>query len=149
MLQLVGVISAPLEISTRPGGRHRPVYAYVPFMILPIYGSGEKLDNALIEAAFDLGAGPIRAFSKVIIPLTNPGIVAGTLLVFIPSIGMFAITDLMGGARVKMIGNVIQDQFTGQARDWPFGSALGITLLAMFAVAFWLTTRKQTDVPMG
>ena len=68
----------------------------------------EKLDNALIEAAFDLGAGPIRAFSKVIIPLTNPGIIAGTLLVFIPSIGMFAITDLMGGARVKMIGNAIR-----------------------------------------
>jgi spermidine/putrescine transport system permease protein len=149
-LQLIGVITAPLDILYTPFAVVIGlVYAYVPFMILPIYGSVEKLDNGLIEAAFDLGAGPLRAFSNVIIPLTSPGIVAGTLLVFIPSIGMFAITDLMGGARVKMIGNVIQDQFVGQARDWPFGSALGITLLALFAIAFWFAARKQSEVPMG
>jgi spermidine/putrescine transport system permease protein len=118
------------------------VYSYLPFMILPIYGSVEKLDNSLIEAALDLGASPVRAFQKVILPLTKPGIVAGVLLVFIPAIGMFAITDLMGGKTVPMIGNVIQNQFF-QARDWPFGAALGMTLLIMFAVAFWLTTRKE------
>jgi spermidine/putrescine transport system permease protein len=111
-------------------------------MILPIYGSVEKLDNALVEAAMDLGAGPVRAFSNVIIPLTWPGIVAGTLLVFIPAIGMFAITDLMGGARVPMIGNVIQNQFL-QARDWPFGAALGMTLMFLFIIAFALLTRKS------
>jgi spermidine/putrescine transport system permease protein len=120
------------------------VYTYLPFMILPIYGSVEKLDNSLIEAAFDLGAGPIRAFQKVIIPLTQPGIIAGILLVFIPAIGMFAITDLMGGKTVPMIGNVIQNQFTGQARDWPFGAALGMTLLLMFGIAFWISSRRSS-----
>lgn len=111
------------------------VYAYLPFMILPIYGSAEKLDSAVIEAAYDLGAGPLRVFSSVIIPLTMPGIAAGALLVFVPAIGMFAITDLMGGARVPLIGNVIQNQFM-QARDWPFGAALGVVFMLLFAVTY-------------
>ncbi len=113
------------------------VYAYLPFMILPIYGSVEKLDGALIEAAHDLGAGPLRVFSSVIIPLTMPGIAAGTLLVFVPAVGMFAITDLMGGARVPLIGNVIQNQFL-QARDWPFGAALGAVFMGLFALTYWI-----------
>lgn len=117
------------------------VYAYLPFMILPIYGSAEKLDNSLIEAAYDLGAGPVRAFSNVIVPLTMPGIAAGTLLVFVPAIGMFAITDLMGGAKVPMIGNVIQNQFL-QARDWPFGAALGVVFMLMFAVTYAVLQRR-------
>jgi spermidine/putrescine transport system permease protein len=117
------------------------VYAYLPFMILPIYGSAEKLDNSLIEAAYDLGAGPIRAFSSVIVPLTLPGIAAGTLLVFVPAIGMFAITDLMGGAKVPMIGNVIQNQFL-QARDWPFGAALGVIFMLMFALTYVILQRR-------
>ncbi len=116
------------------------VYAYLPFMILPIYGSVEKLDGALIEAAHDLGAGPLRVFSSVIIPLTLPGVAAGTLLVFVPAVGMFAITDLMGGARVPLIGNVIQNQFM-QARDWPFGAALGAVFMALFAVTYWIMLR--------
>lgn len=122
------------------------VYAYLPFMILPIYGSAEKLDNSLIEAAYDLGAGPVRAFSSVIVPLTMPGITAGTLLVFVPAIGMFAITDLMGGAKVPMIGNVIQNQFL-QARDWPFGAALGVIFMLMFALTYVLLQRRGTPVP--
>lgn len=119
------------------------VYAYLPFMILPIYGSAEKLDNSLIEAAYDLGAGPVNAFSAVIVPLTMPGIAAGTLLVFVPAIGMFAITDLMGGAKVPMIGNVIQNQFL-QARDWPFGAALGVIFMLMFAVTYVILQRRGT-----
>lgn len=119
------------------------VYAYLPFMILPIYGSAEKLDNSLIEAAHDLGAGPLRAFSSVIVPLTMPGIAAGTLLVFVPSIGMFAITDLMGGAKVPMIGNVIQNQFL-QARDWPFGAALGVVFMLMFAITYAILQRRHS-----
>ncbi|HWA28804.1 MAG TPA: ABC transporter permease [Lacunisphaera sp.] len=119
------------------------VYAYLPFMILPIYGSAEKLDNSLIEAAHDLGAGPLRAFSAVIVPLTMPGIAAGTLLVFVPAIGMFAITDLMGGAKVPMIGNVIQNQFL-QARDWPFGAALGVIFMLMFALTYVILQRRGT-----
>jgi spermidine/putrescine transport system permease protein len=119
------------------------VYAYLPFMILPIYGSAEKLDNSLIEAAHDLGAGPLRAFSSVIVPLTMPGIAAGTLLVFVPSIGMFAISDLMGGAKVPMIGNVIQNQFL-QARDWPFGAALGVIFMLMFAITYVILQRRNS-----
>lgn len=120
------------------------VYSYLPFMILPIYGSVEKLDNALVEAAFDLGAGPVRAFQHVIIPLTQPGIVAGCLLVFIPAIGMFAVQDLMGGGRVPMIGEVIQNQF-GPARNAPFGAALGMTLMFMFLLVFWLSSGKDVE----
>ena len=145
-LQSARLTDEPLSMLYTPGAVVLGlVYSYLPFMILPIYGSVEKLDNSLVEAAFDLGAGPVRAFQSVILPLTQPGVVAGVLLVFIPAIGMFAITDLMGGKTVPMIGNVIQNQIAGQARDWPFGAALGMTLLIMFAVAFWFTTRKHDD----
>jgi len=137
LLEWAHLIATPLDILYTPTAvMIGLVYTYLPFMILPIFTSAEKLDNALIEAALDLGANPVRTLSNVIIPLTKPGIYAGVLLVFVPSIGMFAVTDLMGGARVPMIGNVIQNQF-GQARDWPFGAALGITFLALFVIAFW------------
>lgn len=138
-----GVVSAPLDILYTPTAVVIGlVYAYLPFMILPIYGSAEKLENALVEAAHDLGAGPVRAFSDVIIPLTWPGISAGILLVFVPAIGMFAITDLMGGANVPMIGNVIQNQFF-KARNWPFGAALGVIFTLMFVVAYMIAQRRS------
>ena len=111
------------------------VYAYLPFVILPVYGSAEKLDAALIEAAHDLGAGPLRVFREVIVPRTWPGIAAGMLLVFVPAIGMFAITDLMGGAQVPMIGNVIQNQFT-KALNFPFGAALGVVFTLLFILSY-------------
>lgn len=120
------------------------VYNFLPFMILPIYTSVERLDNAMVEAAYDLGAGPVRAFSQVIIPLTRPGIVAGTLLVFVPSIAMFAITTLMGGGKVPTIGEVIQKQFT-TARNPPFGAALGTILLLIFILSLWLTRRHREE----
>lgn len=136
------VIPAPLEILyTQAAVVIGLVYAYLPFMILPIYGSAEKLDNALVDAAHDLGAGPVRAFSEVIVPLTWPGIAAGVLLVFVPAIGMFAITDLMGGAKVPMIGNVIQNQFF-KARNWPFGAALGVVFTMMFIFAYAVLQRR-------
>ncbi len=122
------------------------VYSYLPFMILPIYGSIEKLDPSLLEAALDLGAPPAKVFTNIILPLTKPGIVAGVLLVFVPAIGMFAVTDVLGGAKVPLVGNIIQNQF-GQARDWPFGAALGTLLLAMFAAAFWLTWKHPDAEP--
>lgn len=142
-LQYLHVITAPLDVLYTPTAVVIGlVYAYLPFMILPIYGSAEKLDNALVEAAHDLGAGPVRAFSSVIIPLTWPGIAAGMLLVFVPAIGMFAITDLMGGARVPMIGNVIQSQFL-RARNWPFGAALGIVFTLMFVISYALAQHRS------
>jgi spermidine/putrescine transport system permease protein len=146
LLQSLPLSIAPLDLLYTPTAVVIGlVYAYLPFMILPIYGSAERLENAVIEAAYDLGAGPIRAFSSVIVPLTMPGIAAGTLLVFVPAIGMFAITDLMGGAKVPMIGNVIQNQFL-QARDWPFGAALGVVFMLMFAVTYWIVQRRGAQM---
>ena len=117
------------------------VYTYLPFMILPIYGSVEKLDESMIEAASDLGAGPLRTFWRVVVPLTWPGVAAGIALVFIPSIAMFAVTRILGGGRVPLIGDVIEDQF-GAAGDPPFGAALGILLLALFLLSFLLLPRR-------
>ncbi len=136
LLLSAGVITSPLPLLYTPGAVIVGlVYSYLPFMILPIYASAEKLDGALLEAAYDLGCGPLQVFSRVVLPLTKPGIYAGILLVFVPAIGMFAITDLMGGARVPLIGGVIQNQFF-QARDWPFGAALGVVFLALFAIVY-------------
>jgi spermidine/putrescine transport system permease protein len=116
------------------------VYNFLPFMILPIYTSVEKLDGSLIEAAYDLGARPARVFGQVILPLTQPGIAAGILLVFVPAIAMFAITTLMGGGTNPTIGEVIQNQFT-KARNQPFGAALGVLLLIIFIFSLWLSTK--------
>ncbi len=118
------------------------VYTYLPFMILPIYTSIERLDNALVEAAFDLGASPLRAFHGVIFPLTKPGVVAGILLVFVPAVGMFAVNDILGGRQEMLIGNVIERQFTA-ARDKPFGSALGMVLLVLFIITYYVMNRRR------
>jgi spermidine/putrescine transport system permease protein len=140
------LILQPFEMLYTPGAVILGlVYTFLPFMILPIYTSVEKLDNALVEAAFDLGAGPMRAFSRVIVPMTSPGITAGILLVFIPALGLYAVNDILGGGKVDMIGNIIENQFKGNARNWPFGSALGITLLLAFGAAFWFTGRRQAQ----
>jgi spermidine/putrescine transport system permease protein len=142
-LKWAEIIHEPLDIFATPTAvLIGTVYAYLPFMILPIYGSVEKLDNALIDAAMDLGANPVRAFANVIVPLTRPGIVAGILLVFVPAVGMFAINDILGGKKVPLIGNVIDAQFK-TARNAPFGSALGIILLLLFAAAFFLSLKRQ------
>ena len=144
LLLYTRTIVAPLDLLYTPGAVVIGlVYAYLPFMILPIYGSAEKLDPALIEAAHDLGCGPWRAFAKIVVPLTLPGLYAGVLMVFVPAIGMFAITDLMGGARVPLIGNVIQDQFVGQARDKPFGAALGVIFMLLFIATYWFLQRRS------
>jgi spermidine/putrescine transport system permease protein len=138
------LIAEPFEMLYTPGAVILGlVYTFLPFMILPVYSSVEKLDGALIEAALDLGAGPLRAFSRVIVPLTSPGIAAGVLLVFVPSLGIYAVNDILGGGRVDMIGNIIENQFKGNARNWPFGAALGTTLLLAFAVIYWFVNRRQ------
>jgi spermidine/putrescine transport system permease protein len=114
------------------------VYGYLPFMILPLYATIEKMDPALLDAAADLGANPVTTIWKVVVPLNRGGIVAGSLLVFIPCLGAYLTPDLLGGGRTVMIGNLVQNQFTS-ARDWPFGSAasllmMGIVLLLLFGV---------------
>ncbi len=147
MLQYGRIIAEPLDLLYTPVAVVIGlVYAYLPFMILPIYGSAEKVDASLVEAAHDLGAGPLRAFSSVIIPLTRPGILAGVMLVFVPAIGMFAITDLMGGAQVPLIGNVIQNQFL-RARNWPFGAALGVVFTLMFVLTYALAQWRSRKEP--
>jgi spermidine/putrescine transport system permease protein len=140
-----GLIVEPLSIMYTPFASVLGlVYNFLPFMILPIYTSVERLDNAMIEAAYDLGAGPVRAFSQVIIPLTRPGITAGALLVFVPSIAMFAITNLMGGGSVPTIGDVIYKSFFA-GRNQPFGAALGTLLLLIFIISLWLTRRHREE----
>jgi len=106
------------------------VYAYLPFMVLPLYTTLEKLDWSLLEAASDLGARPLPAFLTVTLPLSLPGIVAGCLLVFIPAIGEFVIPDLLGGTRTLMIGKVLWDEFFTNS-DWPLASAVAICLLIL------------------
>jgi spermidine/putrescine transport system permease protein len=105
------------------------VYGELPFMILPLYASLEKLDRTLLEASSDLGAGRWGTFWRVTMPLSGPGIAAGVVLVFIPAIGQFVVSDLLGGAKSMLLGNLIQNQFTS-ARNKPFGSALAFELTA-------------------
>ena len=109
------------------------VYGELPFMIIPLYVSIEKLDDALLEAAADCGAGPLRSFTHVVIPQTLPGIVAGCVLVFIPSLGAYLAPDLLGGGKTAYIGNLIQSQFA-VARDVPFGAALSFVLSVVVLV---------------
>jgi spermidine/putrescine transport system permease protein len=136
-------IAEPLELLYTPGAVVLGlVYTFLPFMILPIFTSVEKLDGALIEAALDLGAGPLRAFSRVIVPLTSAGIAAGVLLVFVPALGIYAVNDILGGGRIDMIGNIIENQFKGNARNWPFGAALGTALLVAFSLIYAFVNRR-------
>lgn len=123
-------------------------YILLPFMVLPIYSSVEKLDQSLVRAAYDLGARPARTFWKVILPLTVPGVAAGSVLVMVPSIGLFFVADLLGGGRTVLIGNLIQRQFT-QARDWPFGAASSIILTSLTLLLIILYLRvggKEEDL---
>lgn len=123
------------------------VYALLPFMVLPIYVSLEQMDKRLLEAASDLGAPPSVAFRKVTLPLTMPGVAAGSILVFISSLGMFVVPDIMGGAKSALMGNIIQNQFLA-ARDWPFGSALSI-ILAFLALLMILLYYKALQAQKG
>ena len=106
------------------------VYVMVPFMFLPVFASVEALDRRLIEASADLGARPLQTFRKIILPQTLPGILGGSVIVFIPSVGNFVVPDILGGAKTLMIGNLIEQQFLG-ARNWPFGSALSMLVMAV------------------
>jgi spermidine/putrescine transport system permease protein len=125
------LIDKPLPLSFNTGAVILGlVYGYLPFMVLPLYATIEKLDSVLLDAAADLGASPLVTQWRVVVPLARPGIVAGSLLVFIPCLGAFITPDLMGGGKTVMIGNLVQNQFT-TARDWPFGSAVSLLLMAL------------------
>ncbi|MBO8171907.1 MAG: spermidine/putrescine ABC transporter permease PotB [Bacillaceae bacterium] len=141
LLIYLGWIQEPLQLLYNDGAvLIGLIYTLFPFMVLPLYGSIEKLDKSLLEAASDLGAKPWQAFLKVTLPLTMPGIVSGSLLVFIPALGLFFIPDLMGGAKTMIIGNLIKNQFL-TARDWPFGSALSIVLMILTLILIAIYVR--------
>lgn len=141
----IGVIHQPLPLLYNNGAVLLGlVYGYLPFMVLPIYASLERLDPSLAEAAADLGASPVAIVTRVTAPLAAPGILAGSILVFIPSLGAYLTPDLMGGGRTVMIGNLVQNQFT-TARDWPFGSAVALTLMALTALMLFLFLRRAPE----
>ncbi len=139
-LMSLGLIHEPLNLLfTDTAVLIGLVYGYLPFMVLPLYAALERLDRSLVEAAWDLYAKPVQVFTKVVLPLSKPGVIAGCVLVFIPSLGAYVTPDLLGGARTMMIGNLIQHQYL-VVRDWPFGSALSFVLMAgvLAAVLYYL-----------
>lgn len=141
----LGIIREPLPLLYNDGAVMLGlVYGYLPFMILPLYTTLEKLDPALLEAAADLGARPLRAFFSVVVPFARPGIRAGSVMVFIACIGTYLIPDLLGGSKTILIGSVIQNQFTA-ARDWPFGAACSLALMALVMVLLWVVARTSGD----
>ncbi|MFI8705750.1 ABC transporter permease [Bacillus sp. NPDC077411] len=145
LLLKLGIISQPLNLLyNTPSVILGMVYSLLPFMILPVYAAIEQLDKRKLEAAYDLGATPLKAFWHVTVPMTMSGIATGSILVFVSSIGMFVVSDVMGGSKVALIGNVIQNQFLG-ARDWPFGSALSM-IVVLFSVLLIYLYYRATKV---
>jgi spermidine/putrescine transport system permease protein len=143
----LGIVDQPLTILYTPFAVMTGlVYGFLPFMILPIYASLEKLDLSLLEAAEVLGARPGARFRRVTLPLSMPGVVAGSLLVFIPALGSFLTADLLGGAKEMMIGNLVQNQFSS-ARNWPFGSAASFIVMALVLAAVMLYLRVRDQGP--
>ena len=139
----LGVISEPLTIlNTNVAVYIGIVYSYLPFMVLPIYASLERQDHSLLEAAADLGSLPLRAFWQITFPLSLPGLLAGSMLVFIPAVGEFVIPELLGGNSTLMIGKTIWNEFF-QNRDWPVASAVAIVLLMVLIIPIVLFQRQQ------
>jgi spermidine/putrescine transport system permease protein len=152
LLLRMGIVDAPLpllynDFAVLVG----LVYGELPFMVLPLYAALERLDGSLLEAGRDLGAGRLSTLLRITVPLTLPGILAGVVLVFIPALGQFVVSDLLGGARTVLLGNLIQNQFT-VARNPPFGAALATeltlrVLLLLWAYAAWARRRGQEALP--
>jgi spermidine/putrescine transport system permease protein len=144
-LQKLGVIHDPLPLLYNDGAVILGlVYGYLPFMVLPLFGTLERLDRNLLEAAADLGARPWATLLRVVLPLSAPGIRAGVILVFIPCLGAYLTPDLLGGGKSVMIGNLIQNQFT-TARDWPFGSAISLALMAVVMLLLIAFVRRDEE----
>lgn len=145
-LMWLGLIHAPFDILyTQVAVLIGLVYALLPFMVLPLYANLEKFDWRLIDAARDLGAGRIKIFFKILIPLTKQGIIAGVMLVLLPAVTMFYIPDILGGARSLLLGNLIKTQFI-QARNWPMGAAVSVLLtliMAIMLLIYWKSTQSN------
>ena len=133
-----GLVDEPLQLLYTPFAVvFGLVYVLLPFMVLPLVSSFDKLDGTLLEAARDLGATFWARFRLIIVPLTMPGIIAGSLMVFLPAMGMFYVADLLGGAKNLLLGNIIKNQFL-VVRDWPFGAAFSVALIVIMAGLLWL-----------
>ncbi|NRP20624.1 Spermidine/putrescine transport system permease protein PotB [Ensifer adhaerens] len=153
MLLSTGMIARPLDLIYTDGAIILGmVYVFIPFMFMPVYASVEKLDWTLVRASLDLGAGPIRTFWRIILPLTAPGIVGGAIIVFIPALGNFVVPAILGGAKVMMLGNLIEQQFLA-ARNWPFGSALAMmvmsVMLVLLLVYVFASGRRGADAALN
>lgn len=143
LLQSVGIISAPLEIyRTDLAVYIGLIYAYLPFFILPLYANLVKLDNRLLEAAYDLGARPWRAFLSVTLPQSMPGVIAGSMLVFIPSVGEYVIPEMLGGANTLMMGRVMWTEFFNNA-DWPMAAAVTCVMVLLLLVPLVVFQHSQ------
>ena len=143
LLLKLGLIDAPLQILYTPTAAYIGiVYCYLPFMVLPLYANLVKLDNRLLEAAYDLGAKPWQAFVRITLPLSRTGIIAGCMLVMIPAVGEFVIPEMLGGPDTLMIGRVLWGEFFNN-RDWPTASAVAIVMLALLLVPILLFNRMQ------
>ena len=147
LLQSAGLIVEPLDLLfTNFSVIIGMVYILTPFMFLPIYANVEKLDFSLIRASQDLGANPLQTFRRVILPLTAPGILGGSIIVFIPALGNFIVPSFLGGSKVQMTGNLIERSFL-QSRDWPFGAALALLIMAsvVILVVFQLSRQAKAE----
>jgi len=141
LLRSLGLIDKPLKILySYPAVLIGMVYALLPFMILAVYSSVEKMDWSLVEAARDLGASSVRTFLTVTLKLTLPGLLSGVILTFVPSMGLFFISDILGGNKIVLVGSLIQDQLT-RGSNWPFAAALALILMVMTSVMIFLYRR--------
>ena len=140
-LQWAGITSGPITfIYTDPLVMLGLVTNMLPFAVLPLYSTIEKLQNSLLEASSDLGANPRQTFFRITLPLTFPGIFSAVILVFIPSLGIYTVSDMLGGGKVLYIGNIIKNQF-GAIRNWPLGAALSVLLLVITGLLIFIYTR--------
>jgi len=145
-LQSLGLIHQPLPLLYNTGAVLLGlVYGFLPFAVLPIYATLERLDKSLLEAAADLGARPLAVLTRVTLPLCAPGIGAAAILVFVPSLGTYITSDLLGGSKTILIGNLVQNQFT-TARDWPFGAAISIVLMIVAVMLMFAVRRRGEEL---
>lgn len=143
-LMAIGLIDGPLPlVNTNLAVQLGLFYSYLPFMVLPIYAAVERYDFTLSEAAADLYAGRWTTLREIVLPAVRPGIVAGAILVFVPSLGAFLAPDLLGGAKTYMIGSLIDEQFRGSQGNWPFGAAAAMILMSLVLVVLILYARAQ------
>lgn len=145
-LMRIGIIKEPLAlVYNKVGAMIGLVYILLPFMILPLYSSIEKLDKSYLEASSDLGAKPYKTFINITLPLTMPGIFAGSILVFIPTLGLYYVTDIMGGSKMQLIGNIIKNEFI-TARNWPVGAAISVFLVIITLIMIFGYQKSGGDM---